>query len=205
MTPSDTITSGQAGKVGDLLSDALRKSGLPNAPTQQIIEEEGAQLTAELVAVVRKRVEARSEIITRPVSLDPERTNAQVIEETGRKPYVDRNVLDNLTRASFTEGEVIFVPLRVGMSDKKVDEMLDSMNLVPATFDAVAKVNEDDPAFADTHPNFAHEQDAKGKWCYATFGQWRGDERYVDVLRDDDGWDDDWWVGAVRKPVPSDL
>ena len=45
MSPSDTITPGEIVKINELLAASLRKSGLPNAPTQEVIEQEGAQLT----------------------------------------------------------------------------------------------------------------------------------------------------------------
>ncbi|HEY4509664.1 MAG TPA: hypothetical protein VJC15_01610, partial [Candidatus Paceibacterota bacterium] len=62
MTPSN-ITQGQIGKLCDLLTAALRKSGLPSEPVQQVIESQGDTLVAEMVATVRKRAEAMSNVI----------------------------------------------------------------------------------------------------------------------------------------------
>ena len=63
---------------------------------------------------------------------------------------------------------------------------------------AQARVNTDNPAFADEHPNGCHWQ-ANGNWCFETFDRWGDGGRFVRVGRDRSGWDDRWWVGGIHK------
>ncbi|MDZ7798599.1 MAG: hypothetical protein U5L76_03180 [Patescibacteria group bacterium] len=59
MSPSEEIISaGQAAKIADLVIARLRKSELPHAVIQSVIEKEGAEIAANFVADVRNRVEA---------------------------------------------------------------------------------------------------------------------------------------------------
>jgi len=60
-TPSKPITEGQIGKVQELLGAALRKhaSEFTSETVQLVVSQEGDALQADLLAVVRKRVEAR--------------------------------------------------------------------------------------------------------------------------------------------------
>lgn len=58
MSPSNTLTLGQAGKFFDLQIAALRKSGLPVPATQYVLENQGSEIAGEFVSLVRKRVDA---------------------------------------------------------------------------------------------------------------------------------------------------
>ena len=203
MSPS-TITAGQVGKVQELLGAALRKSDLQSEPTQQVLENQGELLVAELVAVIRKRVEAVSKMITRRVSVNRTRTSQQAIDATGRKQYINSDVVAAMPKGTGDEVEVIFFQPRPEafkngvISDDGLAKVFDFFGLVPADPYSLAAVNEVDPSFADEHPNGTHWQDADGKWCYAAFDRWF-DERYVYVRRDDDAWHDGWWFAGLRK------
>jgi len=59
VSPSGTITAGQIAKFVDLQTAALRKSSLPSAETQYVLENQGAEIADTFVADVRRRVEAR--------------------------------------------------------------------------------------------------------------------------------------------------
>ena len=108
VTPSETITLGEIGKIQELLGAALRKSGLKNEPTQQVLKSQGAQMTAELVAVVRKYVEALSNIITRPVSVNRARTPQEVLKATDRKQYVTASVVATMPKGEGDKVEIHF-------------------------------------------------------------------------------------------------
>lgn len=88
MSPSEPISAGQAAKFIDIAVAALRKSGLPSAETQQVLETHGAVIADEFVALVRKRVEAISELIIRRVTVDGTRTPQAALDATNRTQYM---------------------------------------------------------------------------------------------------------------------
>ena len=199
MIPSDeTISAGQVGKIQEDLGAALRKSGLPREPVQQVIENQSAALNAELVAVVRKYVEMVSNIIVRRVPVNILRTPQQALDATGHKQYTNNDVVAAMPKGAGGEVEVHFFKLDRYISDNDLEGEYASRGLKPADPCSLAAVNEADPAFADEHPNGTHWKDAKGKWCFAAFGRWGG-ERELSVDRYDNDWLDYWWFAGVRK------
>ena len=199
MIPSDeTISAGQVGKIQEDLGAALRKSGLPREPVQQVIENQSAALNAELVAVVRKYVEMVSNIIVRRVPVNILRTAQQALDATGRKQYTDSDVVAAMPKGAGGEAEVHFFKLDRYISDNDLEDEYASRGLKPADPCSLAAVNEADPAFADEHPNGTHWKDAKGKWCFAAFDRW-DDGRELSVDRYDNDWLDYWWFAGVRK------
>lgn len=196
----DTMTPSQIGKVQEIVGAACRKAGLPSAPVQQVLEHQGAQLTAEMLAVLRKFVEAVSSLIIRLVtevnhSLSPQ----QVLDATGRKQYTDREVVEAMPRGEGDKKEVVFFQVGRYISDDDLEKEFEIRGLKSADPYSLAKVNQDDPAFADNRPNCTHWKDANGQWCYIAFYRWNDDERRVNVNRNDNHWPDDWWFAGVRK------
>lgn len=64
MSPSqEPISSGKIAKFIDLQTAALRKSNLPVAETQYVLENQGADIADAFVTDVRRRVEARQRAI----------------------------------------------------------------------------------------------------------------------------------------------
>ena len=199
MIPSDeTISAGQVGKIQEDLGAALRKSGLPREPVQQVIENQSAALNAELVAVVRKYVEMVSNIIVRRVPVNILRTAQQALDATGRKQYTNNDVVAAMPKGAGGEVEVHFFKLDRYISENDLEDEYASHGLKPADPYSLAAVNEADPAFADEHPNGTHWKDAKGKWCFAAFDRW-DDGRELSVDRYDNDWLDYWWFAGVRK------
>jgi hypothetical protein len=96
------------------------------------------------------------------------------------------------------ERKSCFFKLNRYVSDADLDKEYELRGLKPADPYSLAAVNEDDPAFADDHPNGTHWKDGDGNWCYAVFRRWF-DERDVFVSRDGNGWDDGWWFAGLRK------
>lgn len=204
MTPSEsTITSGQIGKIQEILGAALRKSGLWSESVQQVLEIQGDSLVAELVAVVRKRMEAVSNLIVRHVKVNRSRTPQAMLDATGRKQYTDRKVVDAMPHGEGVETDVYFFKPRPEaykdgfISDDRLEEEFEFYSLKPDPY-AQAAVNEADPAFADKYSNGTHWQNADGRWCSAAFARW-SDRRSVRVRRRDGDWSDDWWFAGVRK------
>ncbi|GEM_PF-1853095 len=60
-----TITVGQVAKFSDLLIARLLKSGLPNGPTQYVLEHHGAEIADGFIADVSRRVKAH-QLATEP-------------------------------------------------------------------------------------------------------------------------------------------
>jgi len=140
-----------------------------------------------------------SGMITRRAKVDPGRTPEQVLNALGRRQYVDREVVKTMPRGQGAEGDVLFFCAhRSFISDDDLEAEFESRGLVPADPYKVAAVNQDDPSFADEHPNATHWKDSRGRWCY--FVCYRlGGERGVDVDRYGHDWDDRWWFAGVRK------
>jgi hypothetical protein len=201
VSPSATnsITSGQIGKIQELLGAALRKSGLQSEPTQSVIEQQGDALVADMVATVRKRVEAVSSMIVRHVKVNRNRTPQQVLDATGRKQYTDSKVVKAMPRGEDDETDVHFFKLGRYVSDADLEKEYELRGLKPADPYSLAAVNEADPAFADEYPNGTHWKDTSGNWCYAAFDRWVGGGRDVRVSRDDGGWVGRWWGAGLRK------
>ncbi len=195
----NSITAGQIGKVCDLLTAALRKSGLQSEPMQQVLESQGGALADEFVIAVRKRVEAVSNMIIRHAKVNRNRTTQQVLDATGRKQYTDSKVVKTMPKGEGDEADVFFFKLGRYVSDADLEKEYELRGLKPADSYSLAVINEADPAFADDHPNGTHWKDANGNWCYAAFDRWGGGGRVVDVHRSVDDWVDDWFFAGVRK------
>jgi hypothetical protein len=155
-------------------------------------------LPKEWLESLRTRVEAISELIVRHVTVDRSRTNKQAIDATGRVQYVNKDVLATMPRCEGEEVDVYLFPTKRTSSPAEVAEAYRRHGLKPDPI-AVAKVNEDDPTFADQHPNACQWQDSEGRWSYVAFNQWHGGKRSVRVYRVGSDWYDGWLLGGVRK------
>jgi hypothetical protein len=191
------MTTGQIDRACEIFRAQLTKHAaeLPSDPVQQVFGQ--AELGPEWLAVLRKRVEAISDMIIRRVTVNRSRTPQDMLDATSRKQYTDRNVVKAMPRGKGEEVEVYFFKLGRFVSDDELQKEYELRGLTPDPY-AQAQVNIDDPAFADERPNGTHWKDGDGRWCFAAFNQWRG-ERGVDVDRSDDDWYVDWWFAGVRK------
>lgn len=196
----DTMTPSQIGKVQEIVGAACRKAGLPSASVQHVLEHQGGQLTTEILAVLRRFVEAVSSLIVRVVtgvnrSLSPQ----QALDATGRKQYIDREVVEAMPRGEGDDREVIFFQVGRNISDDDLEKEYEKLGFKPADTYSLAKVNQDDPAFADARPNGTHWKDESGRWCYIAFHRWSDVGRYVSVRRSGGDWGGRWWFVGVRK------
>ncbi len=206
MNPSESqvMTSRQIGRIQDFLASGLRKAGLPSGLIQQVIETLGGPLTDELVAVIRQRVEALSDIIWREVEeVSRDRIPQEALDATGRVQYTNPEVVKTMPRGEGKKARVGFFKLDLSerhgcISDDDLQKEYDLRNMKPDPYAQMA-VNQADPAFADSHPNGSHWKGPDGKWHCIVFRRWRDGERLVDVRRGDDGWDGRWWFAGVSK------
>ena len=156
MTPSQLITAGQIGNIQEILGAGLRKSGLASEPVQQVLEHQGDELINELIAVVRSRVKAVSDMIVRHVKVNRDRSPQETLEATGRRLYVTESVVATMPRGDGEEIEVVFFKVGRFVSDDDGEKEYELRGLKPADPYSVAAVNEDDQAFTDDHPNCIH-------------------------------------------------
>lgn len=198
-TQSDSaISNGQIGQITDRLSTKLRDSGLSAEGVQAILAAPGGAAIDDMVATLRKHVEANSDLIVRRVSVNRHRSARGAIEATGRKPYVTNDVVDAMPRGVGIETELVFFKVGRWLTVQELDAEYTLRNLDAADPFSLAAVNEADPAFAEERPNATQWKDAQGKHCYATFRRW-DDKRSVHVYRYGSDWYDDWWFAGLRK------
>jgi hypothetical protein len=207
MTPSasapKTTTEGQITKAVALYRALLEKhaSEFDSEVVQAVLGE--PSLAREMLSLFRERVEVRMGEIVRRVKVDRTLKPRQVIDATGRTKYVDQGVAKTMPMGEGDEVNVVFFKPRPNeytrpgfMSNDDLRKALDRRVLTPDPR-AQAKANEEDPAFADEHPNGTHWKDGDS-YNFVAFDRWDG-ERNVDVHRDLGEWDDHWWFAGVRK------
>src|SRR3989344_7795647 len=108
MTPSKPITHGQAAKFDELFVARLRKSGMPSETVQQVLAEQGDAVADEMLAVIRKRVEALTGMICRRVKVNRSRTPQEMLDATGRAQYTDKDVVAAMPKDGKDEEDVYF-------------------------------------------------------------------------------------------------
>jgi hypothetical protein len=208
MTPMTTIapiqevaTKEQLGRASDRSEAKCSKniSSLPKNETQQVLEHEVDELAQEMYEAPRKRVERHSKMIVRHVTVNRDKTPDEMIDASGRRKYVDKNVYKTMPRQGTGIEEVdvyFFRPGRYLAIDEQEKELA-AVGLVPDYYGQM-QVNIDDPSFADEHPNGAQWDNKNGQASFFAFDR-DGSERYVYVYRSGFGWCDDWWFAGVRK------
>jgi len=188
---TQSITNGQIGQISDRLATKLRESNLPLEGVQKVLTMPGNVAIDKMIAVFREHVEAQSEIIIRRVRVKRTRTPQEALNATGRKKYLDDNVVATMPQGEGDEVDVHFVPTKRFVPVKEVPAFLAQYDLVPDPR-AQAAVNEEDPAFADEHPNGSQW----GNNCCLAFGRWGGG-RGVDCGRGDGDWGGGWFLSGV--------
>lgn len=201
-TQSDTITNGQIGQINDRLATKLRTSGLLADPVQLVLKADGSAID-DMIAALRRHVEANSDLIVRNSTPDRSLDSMAAIKATGRNFYGNEDVVATMPRGTAEKGETVFFKLDLSdrdgyISDDDLEKEFELRGLVPEDPDTLAAVNQDDPAFADDHPNATHWKDENGRWCYAAFDRWDGG-RDVHVGRRGSGWRGGWWFAGRRK------
>lgn len=136
-------------------------------------------------------------IVVRGVHVNRSRTLQEMLKATGRKLYTNDNVVDTIPLGEGEEVDVYFFKLGCYAGAEDLEHEYELRGLKPDPR-AQAKVNEDDPAFADEYPNscFWDREDEVSSW--ATFKP-RDVERDPGVDRGSDGWSGYWWFAGVRE------
>jgi hypothetical protein len=137
------------------------------------------------------------QMIVRRVKVDRTRTPKEAVAATKRNEYVDQSVLATAPAGELEEVDVYFYPIECSTSAPDFAKLYDELGLVPDPM-AQTAVNEDDPAFADNHPNGSQWKDSQNRFCYLAFRRWDG-ERDVNCYRYVNAWNGRWFVAGVRK------
>ncbi|MBI2577323.1 MAG: hypothetical protein HYV77_00565 [Candidatus Wildermuthbacteria bacterium] len=197
-TPFVAITDSQIEKAVELYRVMLRKhrGELGSEPIQQVLGQ--PEFVGEMVGVLRRRVKAVSNLIVRRVKVDRTRTPQQVLHATGRKQLTHKIVVEAMPHGEGEETDVYFFLVGRPCSNEEIEVKCAFYGLRLADPYSLAQVNEDDPSFADTHPNDTHWKDAKGEWCDIVFDRW-SDGRYVTLYHRIEDWFDYRWVACLRK------
>jgi len=200
VTPSKTITNEQIGKINDLATAQLRKSGLPSDFVQEVLKTQGGELATNLVADLQRRVEAISDLIVRRVTVDRSLTPQDALKAIiGRNQYTDNDVIATMPQGKGKDVEIVFFKLDRYISDDELDKEHELRGTVPADPHELVAFNAANPEFADDHPNGTHWKNANDNWCYIAFHRWYDGGRHVNVHRHRHKWDDYWWFAGRRK------
>lgn len=199
MTPSTEIkgmTEGQIDKAVANYRAMLTKyaSEMDSQAVQAVLGQ--SELANEQLAVFRRRVEAINEMVVRRVKVNRDRQPMEAIKATKRSEYLKDEVVYEMPRGTLEEVEVCFFPLKKFTSAVDVQKMLEDCGLEPDPY-ALAAVNEEDPYFADSHPN-GIQWYSNSYYYYLAFGGWNN-RHSVYCHYDEGGWSGDWWFGGVRK------
>jgi hypothetical protein len=193
------ITEGQINKsVADYRAMLEKHASQFSSEAVQIVLGQ-PELVKEQFEVFRRRVEMISNMIVRHVmgvsrNLKPQ----EVLKATGRNLYVSDDVVETMPKGSGAEADIIFFKLGRFVSDADLEKEYEQRGLVPADPYSLAKVNENDHAFADEHPNGTHWKDPNDNWCFVAFNRWDVGRR-VRVSRSGSDWDGRWWFAGLRK------
>lgn len=190
------MTDGQIENVCGKLRDALRKhrEEITSDAAQKALGTDNIGMC--MFAPFREQAEKLSEMIVHRVRVNRTQTRQQAVDATGRVQYVNSDVLAEMPDGEGEEVDVCFFPLQHYTNVKDTQKAIEEHGLKPDPR-AVAKVNEDDTSFADSHPNFTQWLDSKRRHCYLTCSRWRGGGRFVSVDRCEYDWYGIWWVGGV--------
>ena len=208
MTPSQKrMTQRQINKAVDNYRALLEKHvpEFESAAVQIVLGQ--SEFAEAQLALFRERVEAITGRVLAPngvvmpegtvvrrVRVDGTRPPREVVDGTGRKQYINNDVLATLPPSDSGEMDVYFVPTRKYVPVNEAGVFLAQFGLVfnPR---AQAAANEGDPSLADTVPNGTQW----GKNCYLTFHRWRGG-RVVNCDRGGFGWFGIWFLSGVPAP-----
>lgn len=144
-------------------------------------------------------MDAISNLIIRKVTVNRNQSPKEVLNATGRTQYNDSGIVIGMPKGEGEETEVFFFKLDHHVNDNDLDKEYELRGLKPVDPYSLAKVNEDDSAFADTYPNGTHWKNEDGKWCFARFYKAGKHLRRLRIGRSYDTWSYYWWFAGVRK------
>ena len=192
MTPFKPVTGEQIGRLADKLTARLKKHSnqLPSNHFQEILSDD--TLIDEMLASVRKRIEARTGMI-RTVKVNRTRSNLEALKATGMYLNIDHSVVNNAPQGKDEEVELVLFKPGHQKSCSDLDKEYDIRELNPADLQEISALNEADQSFAGTHVNGIYLKDKNGN-CFLVFFRFG-----VIVLQDVNGCDASSWLVGVRK------
>lgn len=224
MTPSRSrITDGQISKLCQNFTAKIKKGSeqLPSNLVQCLLSDQTDNtLVDKLFKLILNETELLSNTIYRHVNVNRQLSPEEMINATGRNDNVSNRVLQTIPRGKGKITEIVLFSLDGRtVTDEQLDDEYEIRNLDPADPYSLSALNQDDPEFADKHPNCTHWINEKGEWCYITFGH--AEDRFVHVDSVDDAsasWDtiyfhrdaafpeyENWWYAGIRKQKNSRL
>jgi hypothetical protein len=202
LNPS-TISDEKVGRFFDLIRPEVKGLAMSDEDFQKhLIEgEKNLRIKSRVQKLLQEiAAEATNTMVVIAKRVDYDRDPMEVIRACGRTEYITESVVRSMPRRGKGVVEnvpVVFYKLGRWVTVEESDKEEDSRILVPDPY-ALAAINEEDPAFADTYPGYC-QWGRDGKVAsYLAFDGWT-DERRVDCRRFDNEWDGDWWRSGVRK------
>ncbi len=158
MTTSQ-ISEPQIGRALGIFSDQLRAHAaeFPSWAVQIVFGQE--DFPDALLQVFRRRVREISELTVRRVKVDRTRDPLEVLDATGRRRVIDIEAAMSMSRG---EGEEVDVCFFLSKGRDHFESELKHFGLEPPDPYSLAKVNEEDPAFADKDSNGMFWKDGQG-------------------------------------------
>ncbi|MBP9766085.1 MAG: hypothetical protein KBD12_02575 [Candidatus Pacebacteria bacterium] len=140
--------------------------------------------------------------ITKKVKVNRNRTNKEAVKVTGRVQYLNDTVVAEMPSGSEEEIEIHFIPFKKQISPDNLDLEVDELGFKFVDPVALCAANEQDPDFANEHPNVTQWRDKKGKSCYLIFVCCFGDGRAMKIDTTVGSVDDDWYEYLLAACVP---
>jgi len=195
------MTNGQINKMVESYRAMLirHQSEFDANDVQRVLGSHG--YVEEQLALFRKCVTAVTYMLVRHVTVNRDRAPQQVIPSGRRQYIIDKSVLATMPANGngIEEVDIFFFQPRSFIPAGDFEHLLDLYGLKPDPY-ALAKVNEDDPTFAEEYPNGTQWRDGEGRSCYLTFSVWSDRGGGVDVGHSNDEWSGSyWWLAGVRK------
>jgi len=167
VTPSD--------KIANLLNARLRKERLQSEPTEKVISNSvmARKMLEELAAVVRQYVEAvRNLTVRRVTEINRNQSPEQMLKATKRKIYSETGVVSTMPRGKGQDKEVTIFKPGKRLNDIQLPYEYDLLGLVPVDPYTLAKLVQDNTAFADRRLLVTVWRDSDEEWCFIAFYRW---------------------------------
>lgn len=153
---NDRMTLSQQGKVCDLLMAKFRKYvqlyQLSKRAAQTAIMDHGEELAQEMFELVRKRIEAHSDLVVRRVSVNRTEPLEQLlkrIKTANLSDFIDEDTFFTIPKEGpvYEEIDLFFLPMKYDMTMSNAKDLLEEYGLVLDPF-AQTQFYLQDPAFA---------------------------------------------------------
>lgn len=198
------LSPSQIGKLQEVFGAGLRKSNPFSDEAQDLIENSWPLLRADLeracVEVVSRLIQRNRDTIAFEVEVDYDRNKVSIVSELYLAWHsADYGALSEIVPPATGKRKVLFEFFQLDRkaSDEEVGQERVARRLVLDPYAQMA-INEQNPWFADEHPNALSFRDRKGRWCYIA-RYWGGNQRIADSYRRRSVWEKGWYFGGTRS------